>query len=895
MPDFKDETSRRLAAMGLPAEREAEVIDELSQHLEDRYEELRARGITAEEAREAVLLELGRGGELLAELRAVEGAAPGSVALGAPRRGNALGVLARDLRHGLRALRLRPGFTAVAVATLALGIGASTAIFSLVHGVLLSPLPFAQPERLVTFWMSAPSKGLPEIHLTQALFAYLGGHHRSFEALAAYSATGFTLTGSEEPERLRGTNVSEAFFRVLGARPLHGRTFLPEEDTPGRNLVAVLSHGLWQRRFGGDPAVVGKSIVLDGIPTVVVGVMPASFEFPAESELWVPVGIDPERFNYWYLETVGRLRPGLDARAVQDEVAALADGFKRRHPEHFPEAKGEPSTAVAMPLAASIVGAHRAPLFLLLAATGLLLLIACANIAHLLLARATAQGRELAMRSCLGASRRRIICQLATENVLLALAGAALGVVLAAWWIEALKRLAAGSIPRVDQAGLSPTVLLFAVAVTLLAALLFGLAPALRLSQTSPREALEDGGRGGASARHRRLTSAFVVSQLALSLVLLVGAGLLLRSFQRLRAVDPGFRPENVLMARLELPDSRYADDDAVRGFYGPLLDQVRALPGVRAAGLTQRAPFSSRNFQDEFIVEGQEPRPGEPIPVANLRVVSTGYLEAIGTPILAGRPFAELDDAAAPPVAIVDDKLARQYWPAQSALGRRLRLGGDPGRNPWMTVVGVVASVKHSGLDETADLCLYRPLAQRPWWDAYLVVRTAGAPAALGGTLRREVARLDPGLPLFEVRTLEEAVAASLAARRLTDLLLAAFALVALLLAAVGIFGVMSLEVGGRRREFGIRLALGARSGEVLRLVLAQGMRLALGGLALGLAAAAALARLLESQLYGVAPLDPLTFATVSAVLACVALLACYLPARQATQADPIAALRAE
>lgn len=808
------------------------------------------------------------------------------------RRVSFIETLLQDIRYAFRVLAKSPGFTAVVVLSLALGIGANTAIFSVFNAVLLRPLPYADPDRLVTFWLSAPAKGLPEVDLTPALFAFYSAHSRIIKKMAAYSGGGFNLSTGGKSKYTMGAIVTADFFSVIGETPLLGRTFLPEEDKPHAPLVALLSYSLWQRRFGGDAAIVGKTIHLDSAPATVVGIMPSGFDFPNHVELWAPAQLDFEKFNPWYLSTVGRLRPGGTPREAERELADLMDEFKRRHPDRFPHDESEKTLAVVMPVAEQIAGPVETPLAVLLSAVGLLLLIACANIANLLLARANSRNREIALRCCLGAGPRRIITQLLTEGFVLALAGAVGGLAIARSAMVLVRRVP--QIPRVDQVRIDPMVLLFTLGVALLTGLLFGLAPAVRAARVSLQVALKEGVRGSATGSSRRLNNAFVIAQMALSLVLLVGAGLLLGSLRRLRAVNPGFRAENALVASLSLPDANYRDAAQVRSFYNRLMERVDNLPGVRSAGLIQQVPFNRGNPQDEFVVEGHEPSPGEVIPVAAIRNVTPGFFDALGIPILAGRSFKDSDNESAPLVAIVDEMLARLYWPSGNAVGHRIRQGVATS-NPWLTILGVVPSVKNSSLDEESIFYIYRPFRQDVQWGMDLVVRTSLPPATITPALERTAAELDPEVPLYAVHTMAEAIDGSLSTRRLTDVLLAAFASTALLLATIGIYGVMSLNVGRRTNEFGIRLALGADRADVLRLVIGDGIALVLAGLLVGVAGALLLTRFLGSLLFGISPTDPLTFATVAATLAAFALAACYIPARRATQVDPMVALRHE
>jgi len=807
----------------------------------------------------------------------------------------------QDLRFGARMLLKSPGFTLIAALTLALGIGANTAIFSVVNMVLMRPLPLPEPDRLMTFWHSAPAKGLPEVMLNDALFAFYRDRSQMFEKLAAYESARYTLTGSGDPELLIGASVTFNYFQTLGQEPLLGRVFLPQEDAPGKNNVVVLSYGLWQRRFGGDPEIVGQAIKLDDLPMIVVGIMPPGFDFPNPAErvglsdhmqIWVPYGLNPQNLNSWNLSTIGRLKPGVTPAAAERELAALWDDFARQYePQLGSMTLGAGATTVVTPLDRRIAREVRTPLLALLGAVAFVLLIACANLANLLLARAASRSRELAVRQCLGASAPRIARQLLTESLLLALLGAVGGLSLAAMSVNALKGLSSANIPRIELIRLDWTVLLFALAVTLLTGVLCGLAPALRSARANLQAAIKEGARGSASVSNRRLNNAFVVAQLALSLVLLIGAALLLQSFKNLLDVNPGFRPENVLMGKILLPGGRYTNKAQVRSFYERLLERVRSLPGVQAAESSQAPPFSGDSLGATFEVEGREPRPGEPAKAAQLRDATPGYFAAMGMTILKGRSFQTSDTETSTPVAIVDEKLARMQWPNEGPIGKRITIGGSP----MMTIVGVVPSVKYRNLNEETDPYVYRPATQFVRWATTLVVRATIDPAALIPAIRQQVASLDPELPLYHVSTTEQGMARSLSAKRLTNLLLTGFAATALLLALIGVYGVMSLNVGSRTNEFGIRLALGARGVDVLWLIVGQGMRLTLTGVALGLGVAFGLTRLLESLLFEVKATDPSIFAGVAVVLSLAALAACYIPARRATKIDPLVALRCE
>jgi predicted permease len=643
------------------------------------------------------------------------------------------------------------------------------------------------------------------------------------------------------------------------------------------------------RRFGADSSLLGRNIDLSGSPATVVGVMPAGFDFPDRSDAWIPLYLDPSAFNCWCYEMIGRMRPGLTPNDVRREIEKLTDDF-------FPGAKPGGTRIVATTLTQRLVGSIERQLLILLAAVGCVLLIACANIANLLLARTARRARELAVRCCLGASPGRIATQLLTESLLLSLGGATVGSVLAAWGTTALRQLPTKQFPRIDQVHVDSMVLAATVSVALLAGILCGLVPAWRATRVDLQHAIKNGMKGSDARASRRTSNSFVVAQFALSLVLLVGAGLLLRSYERLSRVNTGYHTNDVLTARVGVPWPRYDSAQTVRAFYERLVDQVRTLPGVRAVGIASAIPLTEGNTQDNIIAEGKEPRsPNEPVRVANIRMVTPGYFAAIGTPLRRGRVILPSDDEHAPRVAVVDELFAKHFWPGEDPIGKRFYHGGDTSSKRLVTVVGVVANVKHARLDEAGDLQVYEPFAQFVEWDSYLVVRTTTERSGLVAEIRRAMKSIDAAVPLYDVRTMREAVDQSLGTRRLTDALLAGFSLTALILAAIGIYGVMSLGVNGRLREFGIRLALGAKPDTVRALVLRQASWLALGGVVTGLVGALATTRYLRALLFGVGPLDWLTFASVAALLAATALVASYVPARRATRADPMLALRAE
>jgi len=892
--DWRAEIAERLTSLRLAPEEEADLADELSQHLEDRFRELRIRGMSDTEARRLVLEELDGEGSLASKLRDVVRRGTVPATLGTPARGSLLAQLRQDARYAMRTMQRTPGFTAVVVLTLALGIGAATTIFSVVNGVLLTPLPYRNPQQLVVFYGTSPEKQLAEVSFPSGLFVAIREKSRAFASMAAFDQPGFTMTGIGDPVRVDAATVSEDFFRVFGTAPLMGRTFVAGEHRPDNTTVSVISYGLWQRMFGGDAKILGRVIKLNGNPSTIVGVMPREFAMPDRTDVWLPLSLDPAVFNCWCLDMVGRMKPGMTTEQAKRDLIGTVDAFTLSRHDIFPDAKPEDHAKIIVtPLVNRVAGDIRTPLLVLIAAVGVVLLIACANIANLLLARAAVRNREMAVRCCLGASPRRIATQLLTESAMLAGTGAALGLVFAAVALRLLRRLPEGQIPRIDQVRVDPVVVLFAVGVTVVCALLFGLAPALRAARVDLQTNLKDGARGSASGGARRVSNAFVVVQFALSLVLLAGSGLLLKSFQRLLSVDPGFRAENVLVARLQTPYPRYGDPQMVRGFYDRVLERVAAIPGVRAVGLTQSAPFTRGNPQENVIAEGREPKPGEPVVVSNVRTITPGFFDAMGTPILKGRSFRASDGPGAPRVAIVDERFARHYWPNGEALGKHIGPQGDTSAARWRTIVGIVPNVRHASLGEAPSLQVYESFAQQTAWSTYVIVRSTRDPRSLVSAIRAQVAAVDPEIPLYGVRTMEEAVSRSLLTRRLTNWLLAAFATAAFLLAAIGIYGVISIGVAGRMREFGVRIALGAKPGNVLQLVLREGVWLAGAGIAVGLLGAVWVVRFLRSLLFGVSAFDVPTFVAATAVLALVAIAACLIPARRATRVAPAVVLR--
>lgn len=810
-----------------------------------------------------------------------------------------------DLRYGARMLLKNPGVAAVAILTLALGIGANTALFSVVNAVLLQPLPYHEPDRLVSLWANVPERG--RWRATPANFLDWKKQNTTFIDMAAYGASAMTLTGDAEPEQLLGTRASAGYFWVLGREPSLGRSFVAEEYEPGKNQVVVLGHSLWQRRFGGRPEVVNKSITLDGSNYTVVGVMPPGI-YPGWPTTSGQISFNPDQQQFWVpmtftgdwaslraahvLGVIGRLRPGVTMDQAQAEMTTIG----ARLAQEYPVNKGE--GIVVRPFLEEVVGKVRPALLMLLAAVGLVLLIACANIAGLLLAQHAARRKEIAIRGALGAGRWRLMRQLLLEGVLLSLLGTAAGVVIGRFGVDLILKLIPQQIPRLDQIGLDWRVFGFTLVLSLATCFVFGLVPAWQASRTDLHGALEQSGRTSSPAR-QRFRQVLVVFQVSMAVMLVIGAGLLIKSFWQLQRVDPGFKAERVLALGLTLPASKYNEPRQINSFYNLLLERVAAVPGVQAATIAYDHPLEA-NWIDTFRIEGRpDPQPGESLS-ANFNPVSPDYFNTVSARIVSGRSFTPLDDQDHPGVAIVNEAFARQFFPNENVIGQRLR--PSPPARIWenqrlisFEIVGVVRNVKSAGLSAGADPAYYLPASQAPLQDMTILVRTAGDPEAVVPALRQTVWSIDPNQPIATVRTMQQIVADSIAQPRLNMALMGLFGGLALVLAAVGIYGLLSFAVTQRTQEMGIRLALGAQVSDVLGLVLKQGMALALLGEAIGLAGAFALTRLMRGLLFGVTPTDATTFIVVGGVLTTIALVACYLPARRATKVDPLKALRYE
>jgi putative ABC transport system permease protein len=898
MHDWNDEIRSRLARTGLAPEREAEIVEELSQHLEDRYEQSLASGATEEEARRVALLELKESELMARELRRVERPARREqFAPGSQGKRNMFGDILQDLRYGLRTLRKHPGFTAVAVTALALGIGANTAIFSVVNTVLLRPLPYHDPDRLVMVWEDDTKGGYPRDTPSAANFVDWREQNKVFEGMGALADQSFNLTGAGDPERLEGKRASANLFNLLGVEPMIGRGFLPEDDQPGAGRVVVLSHGLWQRRFGADPSVVGRQLELNGQSHTVVGVMPRSFQFPSpETELWAPIAFTQQEAanrGRHYLQVVARMKPGVSVEQAQAEMSTIAARLQQQYPENNTDLG-----ATVVPLHEQVVGDIRPALLILLGAVGFVLLVACANVANLLLARAAARQKEIALRVALGASRARLIRQFLTESVLLSALGGVFGLLLALWGVNLLKAFIPDGISQVRAIAVDSKVLGFTILVSLLTGLIFGLAPATQASNFNLNETLKEGGRDASSgSKGKRVRSLLVVAEVAVSLVLLIGAGLLINSFLRLRSVETGFNVSNLLTMSVVLPDQKYPDRARRTAFYDELIRRVEAVPGVKSAAVTNWIPLVRQGDSVGVTIEGQPPpEPGKENIVVT-RVVNPRYFETMGIRLSRGRAFDERQARAdSPGAVIVSETAARRYWPGQDPIGKRLAIGTPDSPEDWLTVVGVASDVRQFQLDAEPRPQMYLSYAQVGLFaPRHLVVSTSVEPQSLTSAVRGAVWGIDRDQPVSNVRTMEDVLSESIARQRFSMLLLGIFAAVALLLAAVGLYGVMSYTVAQRTREIGLRMALGAQRSDVLMLVVGQGLKLALAGVALGLVAAFLLTRVMSSLLFGVSPTDPATLAVISLVLVAVALLAAYIPARRATKVDPLIALRYE
>ena len=801
----------------------------------------------------------------------------------------------KDARYAIRSMMKQPGFTALSVLALALGIGANTAIFSVVNALLLRALPYQNPDRIVTVNRVASVGGLPGI----IAYDYLDWRDQNqvFEELAAYTNDNFNLTGEGDPERISIAQVTANTFPLLGVQPLRGRGFLPQEDRPGNNQVVVVSQGFWERRYGGSPDLIGKTLTLNDKVYTIVGIMPESLRFPGAYEIWMPIAFNEEVERHgdtWSLiDVIGRLRPEISIDRARSDLETISTRLSEKD-----SSKPRTMRLEVVPLHNSIVGDIRLTVLIMFGAVGLVLLIACSNVANLMLARATSRQKEMAIRAAVGARRGRLIRQLLTESILLGLAGGALGILFAMWGVGPVASFipeeVASSLQSVSEIGMDFRILGFTLAVAVITGIIFGLAPALAVSKPDLSDALKEGSRCHTmGSRWRNLRELLVVSEIALALVLLVAAGLMVKSFGRLLDIDPGFKPEGVLTMRVELPRSRYSDDSRVAGFIQNMLERVEALPEVQSAGTMNHRILSGYGMMAHLKLEGVSPLVYEKEPPIPVGLVSRDYFRAMAIPLISGRYFTERDSTDTQQVVLINQAFARRLYPNEDPIGRRLSFGCKD--EFCRTIIGVVGDVRQQSLTEEIAPQIYLPYLQRPNNRMTLVVRTTSDPLSLASAVRSQINAVDPDQPISEIKTLDQHLADSVSQGRSMMLLFGTFASLALVLAILGIFGVMSFTVTQRTHEIGIRMALGASTGDVIRIIVGRGMAMALIGVGIGLIAAYFLTRLMENMLYGVTATDPMIFALIPLLIACVAFMACYIPARRATRVDPMTALRYE
>lgn len=896
MPEWKEEVRQRLSRLNLEPAHEAEIVEELAQHLEDVYQRSLRSGATEAEATNAALQELATDDLLQKEMRRSQTPFKESAVAGGPAKSSLIADLLHDLRYAARLQRKNPGFTIVAIIALALGIGANTAIFSVVNTVLLRPLPYKDPDRLVMVWEDASKYGYPRDTPAAANYVDWRDQNQVFEGMAAIADSSFNLTGAGDPERLEGRRVSANLFSLLGVDPHIGRVFTAAEDQPGAQRVVLLSYALWQRRFGGDPNIVGQALTLNGESYVVVGVMPARFQFPtSDDQAWVPIAFTQQEAGNrgrHYLQVVARLKPGVSLAQAQSEMSTIASRLQQQYPQQNAELG-----ATVQPLQEHLVGDIRPALLVLLGAVGLVLLIACANVANLLLARAAVRQKEIAVRVALGARRWRLIRQFLTESVLLSTLGGLVGLAIAYGGLLLLKAFIPENVSQAREISIDLKVLGFTFLVSVATGLIFGLAPAIQAARFNQIETLKEGGRDAATGGGgKRLRGLLVTAEVAISLVLLIGAGLLINSFLRLRNVDPGFRAENLLTMKIVLPQPKYADFERRSAFYTDLVQRVQSLAGVRSAAVTTNLPLYRQGNSIGIGIEGQPPPPPGQERIVVTRIVSPGYFDTMGIQLMRGRQLTEQDTETTPNAVVISETMARRYWPGEEAIGKRISAGRVTSPEDWIQVVGVVKDVRQFQLNAEPRPQMYLSYRQAGFFEPRdLVVKTDVDPSSLAATVRKAVWEIDKDQPVSNIRTMEEILADSIARQRFSMLLLAIFAAVALVLAGVGIYGVMSYSVAQRTHEIGIRMALGAQTGAVLKLAVGYGLKLVIAGIVIGLIAAFALTRVMATLLFGVTATDPATFTLISLLLVAVAALASYVPARRATRVNPIIALRYE
>jgi len=858
-----------------------EVEEEVRFHLDARIRDNIAAGMTPVEARQDAVRRFG--GAVQAEERTRDA----DLVVW-------LDSLGKDVTFALRNLRKNPGVTSVAVLSLALGIGANTAIFSSIQAVLLRPLPYKDPSRLAMLWMDNRRLALHE-DLTSFPNYEDWAKSTSFEDMAAFTPTDNILTGLEEPMRVTGTLVTANFLRVLGVTPAFGRNFTPEEEQPGRNRVAIIGYGLWQHQFAADPHVLGKNIELDGQQFQIAGVMPNGFAFPSQqTQIWTPLALQPRQRasrSSYFLNVIGRMKPDVPFEQARSEMTRIGANLEQQYPD-----QNRGYGVWVVPLLTQTVGRMREALLLLLGSVGFVLLIACLNVANLFLGRGAARGREIAVRAALGAGRRRLIRQLLTESTVLSLLAGGLAVAIAFWAIRGVILLAPKDLPRLDQIAIDIPVLAFTLAVSLMAGVLFGIAPALWVSRVDLNDALREGGRSmSGTKRLRWIRSALTVAEVAFSMILLTGAGLMIRTMISLQSVQPGFRTNNVLTWRIAPSRVKYTTGAQVATFYGDLLRSIQSIPGVQAAAAVTDVFLSTTPNSGGFAIEGRPSPPPEQQIEATIDRVSSNYFVTLGVPLLHGRFFDSHDGRDTPPVIIINETMAHRFWPNEDAVGKRFKFGDASSPDPWLTVVGVVGDMRRQGQDKLARCETFMAMAQRPARGMILVVDTSSEPEKIAGMLRDAVRRLDKSAVLFERSTIADQIGESLAQRRFQTFLLGLFALLALVLAAAGIYGVVYQSVSQRTSELGIRVALGAQKANLLRMIVGEALGLVFLGAITGGLAAFAISRTLSSFLYSVTAADPLTYAAVLSLLAVAAILASVVPARRATVVDPIEALRYE
>jgi predicted permease len=903
MPKWKQEIYWQLASLKLAPTREVEIVEELAQHLESLYEELLADGATPAEARQQTLAQLRESKLLMRELRRIERqVAPEPILTGTNWRKNMIADFWQDLRYGARMLLAKPGFTLITIITLALGIGANTTIFSVINSLLLKPFPFHEAERLVLVWASQVNDPESRNLASAPNFQDWQRQNDVFTNMAFFDSggSGYNLAGSGEPERVSGVRVSAGFFEVLGIKPQLGRTFLPDEETPGKHRVIVISDGLWRSRYAADPDLVGKAIKVEGEDFTVIGVMPPEFAFQfwgGARQLWIPVLYtkgDYDRDSNSFV-TIARLKPDVTLEQARTQMNTIGLGLAEQYPK---DNAGESVTVD--PINEFGLEEQQTTLVTLLCVAGFVLLIACVNVANLLMARGAMRQRELAIRSALGASRARMVRQLLTESLLLAFAGGISGTLLAIWSSNLLLKVLPGNLRAVPFRALNDItidfkVLAFTWGITCLTGIIFGLIPALIFSKQNINESLQEGSRG-TTGGGVRLRQGLVILEVALALIVLTGAGLMIQSMKNVLNVAPGLNPTNLLVMSMSLPqENTYYGPPTHPQFARELQAQVGSIPGVVAVSAISQLPIGGGMAGRGFVIEGR-PDPGtENQPGASYSIICPNYFRTMEIPMVSGREFTEQDSQNAPGVIVINEAMAKRFWPDEDPIGKRIKIGRFDGNAPWLTIVGIHRDVRQGGLDREVRPQFFRPYNQAAWPVMAIVVRTTTSPTSFINPIKQALARIEPERGVSGIRTMDEVIYDSLGARRFPMMLLLAFSFVALTLAAVGISGVVSFSVSQRTREIGIRMALGARNGDVLRLMLSHSLGATIIGIGLGLAGSFILTRFLADMLFGVKPMDPIVLGAVALVLAAVSVLACYVPARRATKVDPMIALRSE